>query len=252
MLNWKVLTANIYIVIIICVSLVYIVQCQNPCVDKSSCKCSFKDGSVVDLSSLGNTDSTARFKDVLSPDGNLYSFNPCYGFNEESECIDASICVTTSDRGKHVLYAQPNDGSFQNDTVNKKLVLHYLNRDVGIPAIVDLICDEKAQVPIFRTNGIQLTGLSMSITSKCACINSCKMTGSVIGISAGTVLCIIFFSLLLAYLIGGMVFMRFCKNARGLEIVPNVTLWKSIPGLIKDGVMFSVCRPFLSSNYQKI
>ncbi|KAL3831677.1 hypothetical protein ACJMK2_023400 [Sinanodonta woodiana] len=241
-----------YIGIIICVSLVYIVRCQNPCVDKSSCKCTFKDGSVVDLSSLGNTDLTPRFKDVLSPDGNFYSFNPCYGFNERPGCTDAAICLTTSDHRTHVLYAQANDGSFQNDEVSKKLVLYYFNSDAGIPAIVDLVCDEKVQVPIFRTNGVLQTGLSMSLTSKYACVTSYKMTGSVIGISAGTVLCIIFFSLLLAYLIGGMVFMRYRKNARGLEIVPHVTLWKSIPGLIKDGVLFSVCRPFRSTSYQKI
>ncbi|KAL3831675.1 hypothetical protein ACJMK2_023398 [Sinanodonta woodiana] len=250
MLNWKAFPASMYIGIIICVSLVYIVRCQNPCVDKSSCKCTFKDGSVVDLSSLGNTDSTPRFKDVKSIDGNFYSFNPCYGFNEGSGCTDAAICLTTSDRTTKVLFAHPNDGSFRNDIFSKKLVLYYNSQDIRIPATVDLICDEKAQVPIFSTDGIQQTGLTMSITSKCACVNSCNKTGSVI--SAGTVLCIIFFSLLLAYLIVGMVFMRFRKNARGLEIVPNVTLWKSIPGLIKDGVMFSVCRPFRSTNYQKI
>ncbi|KAL3831678.1 hypothetical protein ACJMK2_023401 [Sinanodonta woodiana] len=237
---------NIFI-FVVCLSQIYTVRCQNPCVDRNSCKCTFKDGSFVDLSSLGNTDSTPRFKDVVSPDGNFYSFNPCYGFNEGSGCTNAAICLIATEHRAYYMFANPSDGYFQNDPVSNTLVLYYFNQKAGVPAIVDLICDKNAQNPLFRTNGLTTRGLSLSLRSKWACTNG--PTGS---ISAGTVLCIIFFSLLLAYLTGGMVFMRFRKNARGLEIVPNVTLWKSIPGLIKDGVKFSIFRPFRSSNYQKM
>ena len=42
----------------------------------------------------------------------------------------------------------------------------------------------------------------------------------------------------IGYLVGGIVFMKFVKGAEGKEIIPNVTLWMGIPGLIKDGALF--------------
>ena len=35
-----------------------------------------------------------RFKDVPSPDGNAYSFNPCLPFNEGDQCQDSAVSYT--------------------------------------------------------------------------------------------------------------------------------------------------------------
>lgn len=33
--------------------------------------------------------------------------------------------------------------------------------------------------------------------------------------------------------------MRFKKGATGIEMIPNVEFWASLPGLVKDGIKFS-------------
>ncbi|KAL8609024.1 hypothetical protein ACOMHN_065250 [Nucella lapillus] len=42
-----------------------------------------------------------------------------------------------------------------------------------------------------------------------------------------------FFSVLLVYLVAGVMFMKFVRKAEGKEVVPNYSIWTAIPGLIK-------------------
>lgn len=42
-----------------------------------------------------------------------------------------------------------------------------------------------------------------------------------------------FFVLLFVYLVGGIIFNRTRREAQGLEMVPNITFWKALPGLVK-------------------
>ena len=41
------------------------------------------------------------------------------------------------------------------------------------------------------------------------------------------------FSLMIVYLIGGLLYNKFAKGASGVEMVPNVDFWKTLPGLAK-------------------
>ncbi len=42
-----------------------------------------------------------------------------------------------------------------------------------------------------------------------------------------------FFVLLTVYFVGGILFMKFGKNSTGIEMIPNLSFWKSLPGNIK-------------------
>lgn len=42
-----------------------------------------------------------------------------------------------------------------------------------------------------------------------------------------------FFVLLTVYSVGGILFMKFVKNSTGIEMIPNLSFWKSLPGNIK-------------------
>ncbi|XP_065196060.1 cation-dependent mannose-6-phosphate receptor-like [Sycon ciliatum] len=57
-------------------------------------------------------------------------------------------------------------------------------------------------------------------------------------LSVGSVLTIIFFVVLIAYIVGGAVYLRGARGAEGLEMIPNYTFWTALPGYIKDGVVF--------------
>ncbi|RDD43756.1 hypothetical protein TrispH2_003910 [Trichoplax sp. H2] len=58
-------------------------------------------------------------------------------------------------------------------------------------------------------------------------------------LSGGSVLLIVFFSLLGAYLIFGII-IQSSRGARGYELIPNVEFWSKIPGCIRDGFIFTM------------
>jgi len=60
-------------------------------------------------------------------------------------------------------------------------------------------------------------------------------------ISGGTIILIIFFALVFIYIIGGIGFNYVKNNARTpQELFPHLEFWKSVPGLIQDGVTFTI------------
>ncbi|CAG5124760.1 unnamed protein product [Candidula unifasciata] len=61
-----------------------------------------------------------------------------------------------------------------------------------------------------------------------------------VGISAGSIMVIIFFVVIAVYFVGGLLFQKFVRNAQGTDIIPNVSFWAAIPSLAKDGVLFLV------------
>jgi len=60
------------------------------------------------------------------------------------------------------------------------------------------------------------------------------------GLSTGSVLLIIFFVVVVVYVVGGILFNRLYRNATGINLIPNLEFWGSLPGLTKDGIMFVV------------
>merc|ERR1711915_791476 len=56
------------------------------------------------------------------------------------------------------------------------------------------------------------------------------------GLSGGSILLIIFFSVMFVYILTGTLFMKFKRNAIGSEMFPNKSFWTNCPGLVKDGV----------------
>ncbi len=42
-----------------------------------------------------------------------------------------------------------------------------------------------------------------------------------------------FIVIILVYVVGGVLFLHFSKGASGVEMIPNVSFWKEVPGLVK-------------------
>ncbi|KNC54259.1 mannose 6-Phosphate Receptor [Thecamonas trahens ATCC 50062] len=62
------------------------------------------------------------------------------------------------------------------------------------------------------------------------------------GPSGGTILLIVAVVFAFVYLVGGCVYKRVVVGAVGLEMIPNVDFWRSLPGLVLDGFNFSLRR----------
>ena len=49
---------------------------------------------------------------------------------------------------------------------------------------------------------------------------------------------VFFVGLVFPYFVLGSVYLRFGRNATGVEVIPHYEFWSSLPGLVRDGFMF--------------
>jgi len=107
---------------------------------------------------------------------------------------------------------------------------------------IDFVCNPQAGdgKPVFTAENPSLH-YNFMWESKYACPKT-ALPG---GLTGGGIFLILFFVGAAVYLVGGILWQKFKVGASGLELIPNLTFWTSLPGLIKDGVMFmvnSTCR----------
>jgi len=60
------------------------------------------------------------------------------------------------------------------------------------------------------------------------------------GLSGGSIFLIIVLCGAVVYITAGILFNKFKRQATGVELIPNVEFWSSIPGLFKDGWMLII------------
>ncbi|XP_013390628.1 cation-dependent mannose-6-phosphate receptor isoform X1 [Lingula anatina] len=210
------------------------------CKKAGPCTCNSANG-VIDLTPLANSDNTPRFKDVPGG-GDSFSWNPCNPFDEGSGCAKVSACQNHAGTDDYPIGLQES-AEFINDPT-RGLEIHY-TATTGFTqreSFVQLICDMGTEGSL-TAKGEDPAGSAqyyMTLTSKYACPG---VSGG--GISAGSVLLIVFFSLVVVYILAGMAVMKFGKGAAGRELIPNYSFWKGLPFLIRDGIMFVVggCKP---------
>jgi len=68
------------------------------------------------------------------------------------------------------------------------------------------------------------------------------------GLSGGSIFLIILVVLLFVYCAGGITYNIKVKGASGAESVPNIAFWQKLPGLVKDGCLFTKSKLMKSSS----
>jgi len=58
-------------------------------------------------------------------------------------------------------------------------------------------------------------------------------------LSLGTVIMIVITVLVVVYLVVGILWNKFREEKEGVDLLPNVEFWTSVPGLVKDGAVFT-------------
>jgi len=115
---------------------------------------------------------------------------------------------------------------------------------------IDFVCDENAGTGSPSFLGESPTHhYTFSWPTQYACPGG---GGGKKGLSVGSILLIILLCLVVVYIVAGILFNKFRRDLTGIELVPNVTFWTSIPGLVKDGVMFLVGKVRGRSGYQSV
>ncbi|XP_062582051.1 uncharacterized protein LOC134243837 isoform X3 [Saccostrea cucullata] len=235
-------------VILILLKLSRIITGQGTCKKVNSCKCKLDDGKVIDLDPVAKSGGPAYLDvtDVAQVD--QYSWNPCKPFSEGA-CTNAAVCQTHG--GIQYNCGTQDSAVFGYDTGNDLYTITYSadtvskSNDLRTTTLY-LKCDQGPDVftPAGETGSATYV---LTFQSKYACPR--KDSG---GISAGSILIIIFFGLLFVYLIGGVLFQIFIRKNSGKNALLNSSFWFGLPGLIKDGVLFIVRRGKKKGSYNSI
>lgn len=115
--------------------------------------------------------------------------------------------------------------------------------DKGRRAVIMFICDpnkldDEAVILEEQSNKNFSCYYLFEIGTKAVCPETPFIT---IGLSVGSILLIVFFSLAAVYLIGGILYNRFVRGAKGVDQIPNYRFWEDCGNLQADGCDL-VCR----------
>ncbi|XP_041365147.1 uncharacterized protein LOC121380411 [Gigantopelta aegis] len=209
------------------------------CEKISSCSCKTNNGKVIDLSPLAGV-GTPRFKDKMSPSGDLFSWNPCFAFSEGG--LSGLAACQQRPALPPLFYNTGSQDSavFEVDASKGLQVVYTATTDVLRTTKVTLKCDHNKEQE-FTAQGEVTPGVAvydLTLVSKYCCEDEREITVTVT-LSIGSILIIVFFSALLMYLLTGSVVQKYGRKAAGREIIPNYVFWSSVPGYIKSGFIFT-------------
>ncbi|KAK7488279.1 hypothetical protein BaRGS_00020438 [Batillaria attramentaria] len=221
----------------------------SDCTKTGPCSCEGPEGSI-DLSPLDGKGSP-KYKD--QPDqlgsGYLFSWNPCSAFSEASGCNSVSACQMASDQSASYTLGTQDTADFVTDATTGDLNLQYTASDGTSTrtTIVTLVCDQTIPDGTLLVVGEATTLTYNFVLSSIHC---CPSSGPGPGpgpnggsgdggLSIGSILVIAFVSLLVVYAVAGVVIQVFLRKASGKERIPNYSIWSAIPGLVKDGFVFT-------------
>jgi len=252
--------------IILIVSILLLGFCVSSIFTQPSCSgIKASDGSSYDLSQL----STAGILNApqTGTDGTPYVYNVTVCGNQPMGCNNANcagpntagICQTWSDgSGSHARCCGRFDGSATVVALTGKrgVVITYDNGDACgscLPAgprstILTILCGGSGVwSPVTVTGGAPNIPAIIYINGTSGTL--CGGSGS---LSGGWIFIIILLCLGFVYLIGGIIFNAAIRKQSGKEMIPNITFWSDMPGLIADGGRFIGNKVRGKSGYQTV
>ncbi|XP_068716301.1 uncharacterized protein [Montipora foliosa] len=244
----------------------FIESLAEECEKIDDCSCRKSNGKVINLREIDGGSTGPSFKGIptINPPGssNAFNWNPCTKFTEGGGCQNVLVCQYNTESVSQSTYPCADTVSkFQvNSDGSTSIIYKPYTSDVQRFFTITLFC-EAEEYP-GKTSGVtekhaQKPHYEMTFKSKCACDDGCPVppqSESNKRLSTGSILLIVFFTLLLLYLVGGIVIKRYKMGVQTMpEMIPNYELWAQIPSLIKDGTMFA-CQSLksgCSAFYQK-
>ncbi|XP_069122028.1 uncharacterized protein [Argopecten irradians] len=230
---------------------------ESFCTNQDPCTCNTAHG-LIDLRSVGRSDRTARFfisssgiqgDDLIAIEDHQpsYYYNPCYPFDvgppsqTDEGCKDVAVCQYNSNEPQFVDMGDQHQVVFGYSTDRGMLYINYTTKSNGGGGGGGLVCDKRTDNTL-EWNGLVDDAPTFNLLSPCACYDGCVRT-----VSPGTILCVVFVCLVSTYLVVGVLYRKAVHGATGVQLLPNLSFWTSLPGLIKDGYLFFVSPCWTSS-----
>ncbi|OWF50464.1 Cation-dependent mannose-6-phosphate receptor [Mizuhopecten yessoensis] len=221
-----------------------VLSAAEPCIKTGPCTCVTKQF-TVDLTPLSTP--TPRFQ--ANDDKYTYIYSPCIPTGQkcgESTVTDIAICQElTTDHSTNFIVGTQSSAKFSGSPDNGSLQIEYTATIQGVQrtTYISVVCSDEDGSFSYLSSPSD-TSYKLQLKTKYACLPC--------GLSAGSVLLIIFFVLLIVYIIGGILFMRYVRKAQGIEMIPNREMWMELPLLIKDGILFVSRGCKTDSSYSQI
>uniref|UniRef100_UPI00358EE866 uncharacterized protein isoform X2 n=1 Tax=Myxine glutinosa TaxID=7769 RepID=UPI00358EE866 len=205
---------------LLCVSL------STSCVKVTSCSCRSSRG-LLDLSPLAS-DKGPRFPHAFISNRSYISYNPCIAFTNDT-CKRVAMCKFFM--GLHETVGSQKSARFiENDdeisilygTVNwgAKLVLRCIPHAVN------------SALKVLKTD-VSNRRYILELSSKYACLKH-------EGLNAGSIIAIVLAVIVAVYLFGGMSYMKCVHDAHGLQLIPHVEFWRTLPERTKAVALCAV------------
>ncbi|KAK7109053.1 uncharacterized protein [Littorina saxatilis] len=227
------------------------------CKKLGPCSCQ-SDKGTIDLSPLKGS---PKFQDKKDAKGAyLFSYNPCTPFDEGKGCKKVSACQISLDKKTQFPTGTQDSASFS-DNGNNNIAITYTatSGDATLrTTIVTLKCDKSGGEDKLDVDGeTSPATYTMTLTSSHCCPKSGPSPPSGGGggsgtLSIGSVMLIVVLALLVVYVAAGVGIQKGVRKASGKETFPNYTFWSSLPGFIKDGMIFTCSRCKRGSSYDQI
>jgi len=237
------------------------IACSQSCHPLDQCSCKLDNGKIISLWGIDKGSGEGYDLTDAFSRGFTYKYSPCSGLKyPKSECNGALACQTDNTYSFAIaLNKGPVTTAF--DTAALQYVFIYTGTRTKLESNrktrVNLACDPKATSPTFTAVTEQPVGTySFTVTTKCACPGQCKYSPkpspplkspsklppsskSYWKPSLASILCIVFFVLLIVSIAGGLLIYKNARHKEGSEIIPNKVLWTDVPSLIKDDAVFA-------------
>ncbi|OWF50466.1 uncharacterized protein LOC110450385 [Mizuhopecten yessoensis] len=223
---------------------------SQTCTKVSSCACTTDSGFKIDLTPLGNTDTTPRFQDIPDSKGktDVYSWNPCQEFTEGT-CVNEAACkVTPSGMITQYLGIGTQDSATFLYDDKGRLTIQYTTGNAT--TAVNIICSEDDTGSV-TAYGLDQEGGQKEYHFELKTAYACPPKHPT-AVSIGTYLCIGCGVFLIVYIVGGVLFQSFVRKETGKLRIPNLNFWTAMPALIRDGVMFVLTRGKKKVAYDRI
>lgn len=222
-----------------------------------------QDGVFFDYNPLKMAGSFYRANDAT---GQTYEFNMCGVIADGGTCQSMQgACCQIDNNGETVVVATASgDGAWvppvyqimDSANVNGGLQLYFDNepsqpgkecfpQGITRRLTVKLGCVGGAPVPTtpLQVSEVSTCNYELPLNTMYGCAapdGGWDIDGGSSGLSGGSILLIILFPGFFVYLLAGCVYKSKTQGTTGLESTPNIDFWRELPGLVKEGIAFTM------------
>ncbi|KAL6055247.1 mannose transmembrane transporter [Balamuthia mandrillaris] len=208
-----------------------------------SCQASFPSGFAYDFR---NAKALGEFK----CSGNIYEFifAPCAEVKNAKCQAGSAQTSCQKDTGMGIGALDQGNALKERDEAGTGFWIQFTGGYDKRSSLIEFVCDksmgkDKARFECLNPVEQPQFTYNFRFTSRFACPVSGPNSGGNnhrdFELTGGWIFLISLSGVVLVYLVGGVAYQKFRKRESGLHLLPNLEFWKTLPGYVKDGCVFS-------------